>query len=149
MTEIYLHIVARMADYMDTHPYIAKSAAEGRVPKRNSCPASKWSPSSLQSLSKLFSICGPVTSLLPTIPSRPTCLCPCIRAPCAAINLVHIRMRGGNEGNTEDIAAGHQPCTYRSPKSLPDLLTAAMPAAKLADDEPMPKPASSISYVQR
>ena len=22
MTEIYLHIVARMADYMDTHPYI-------------------------------------------------------------------------------------------------------------------------------
>ena len=21
MTEIYLHIVARMADYMDTHPY--------------------------------------------------------------------------------------------------------------------------------
>ena len=23
MTEIYLHIVARMADYMDTHPYSA------------------------------------------------------------------------------------------------------------------------------
>ena len=23
MTEIYLHIVARMADYMDTHPYMS------------------------------------------------------------------------------------------------------------------------------
>ena len=26
MPEIYLHIVARMADYMDTHPYMLKIA---------------------------------------------------------------------------------------------------------------------------
>ena len=32
MTEIYLHIVARMADYMDTHPYgSAMQAASGAV----------------------------------------------------------------------------------------------------------------------
>ena len=31
MTEIYLHIVARMADYMDTHPYHRMGAAEAEV----------------------------------------------------------------------------------------------------------------------
>ena len=29
MTEIYLHIVARMADYMDTHPYLPEGNAFG------------------------------------------------------------------------------------------------------------------------
>ena len=29
MTEIYLHIVARMTDYIDTHPYIAQRSCAG------------------------------------------------------------------------------------------------------------------------
>ena len=31
MTEIYLHIDARMADYIRTHPYVSKQASEQRV----------------------------------------------------------------------------------------------------------------------
>ena len=38
MTEIYLHIVARMADYMDTHPYVQ--------PSRTFC-STRWTPTAL------------------------------------------------------------------------------------------------------
>ena len=31
MTKIYLHIVARMADYMDTHPYAARAYVQAFV----------------------------------------------------------------------------------------------------------------------
>jgi len=41
MTEIYLHIVARMADYMDTHPYIMSvSQNSGAGPTRKSTAVS-------------------------------------------------------------------------------------------------------------
>ena len=62
MTEIYLHIVARMADYMATHPYscatgVCGDASNGGCP-RSDCPT--------------HLLACPSALLLPSFPSPPT-----------------------------------------------------------------------------